>query len=51
MECDIMRFTGPFLRYRAVILSVPDLMVCNIKYLLNFCVRYTEEEGYLNLEP
>jgi len=46
-----MRFTGPFLRYRAVILSVPDLVVYNVKYLLNFYVRYTEEEGYLNLEP
>jgi hypothetical protein len=51
MERNIMRFTGPFLRCRAVILSVPDLVVCNVKYLLNFCVRYTEEEGCLNLEP
>jgi hypothetical protein len=51
IERDIVRFTGPFLRYSAVILSIPDLVVYNIKYLLNFCVRYTEEEGYLNLEP
>jgi len=51
MERDVIRFTSSFLRYNAVILSILDLVVYNVKYLLNFCVRYTEEEGYLNLEP
>jgi hypothetical protein len=51
MKRDIVRLTGPFLWYSTMILSIPDLVVYNVKYLLNFCVRYTEEEGYLNLEP
>jgi hypothetical protein len=51
MERDVIRFTGPFLRCRAVILSVLDLVVYNVKYFFNLCVRYTEEEGSLDLEP
>jgi hypothetical protein len=30
MERNIMRFTGPFLRCKAVILSVPDLVVRDV---------------------
>jgi hypothetical protein len=30
MECDVMRLTSPFLRYKAVILSIPDLVVRNV---------------------
>jgi hypothetical protein len=51
MERDVVRFTGPFLRYRAVILSVLDLVVYNVKYFFNLYVRYTEKEGSLDLEP
>jgi hypothetical protein len=51
MKRDIIRLTGPFLWYSTMILSIPDLVICYVKYLLNFYVRYTEEEGYLNLEP
>jgi hypothetical protein len=51
MERDVIRFTGPFLRYRAVIFSVLDLMVYNVKYFFNLYVRYMEEEGSLDLEP
>jgi hypothetical protein len=51
MERDIVRFTGPFLRYRAVILSVLDLVVYNVKYFFNLYVRYIKEEGSLDLEP
>ena len=50
MKRDVLGFT-PFLWYRAVVSSVLDLVVCNIKYLLNLCVRYTKKESYLNLEP
>ena len=50
MKPNIMRFT-PFLWYKAVVLSVPDLVVYNVKHVLNFRVRYTEKESYLNLEP
>jgi hypothetical protein len=51
IERDVVRFTGPFLRCRAVILSVLDLVVYNVKYFFNLCVRYMEEEGSLDLEP
>jgi hypothetical protein len=49
MKRDVISFT-PLLRYRAVILSVLDLVVYNVKYFFNLYVRYTKEKGYLNLK-
>jgi hypothetical protein len=45
-----MSFTS-LLWCRPVVPSVLDLVVYDVKYFLNLCVRYTEEEGCLNLEP
>jgi hypothetical protein len=36
---------------RAVVSSVLNLVVCDVQYLLNLCVRYAEKESCLNLEP
>jgi len=30
IEYDVMRLTSPFLRYKTVILSIPDLVVRNV---------------------
>jgi hypothetical protein len=50
IKYDVISF-APLLWCRAVVPSVLDLVIYDVKYLLNLCVRYTEEECCLNLEP
>jgi hypothetical protein len=50
IKYDVISFAPP-LWCRAVVPSVLDLVIYDVKYLLNLCVRYTEEECCLNLEP
>jgi hypothetical protein len=51
MERNVIRFTGPFLRYKAVILNILNLVVYNVKYFFNLYVKYIEKEGSLDLKP